>query len=158
MPGPLTLSPADVIANLLVQLGVASIPVTTSGASWGVYVSNEPTSPDRVITVYDTEGRKNGRTMTDGEIQEHHGVQIRIRSDTYPIGYTKARAVVIKLDRDGVAQPESACTTVTIGGVRYWIRNLSRTSDVISVGKEAPNSKRTLFTVNYLVSIRMLTD
>lgn len=158
MPGPLTISPADVVANLLVQLGSATLPTDTPSASWAVYVSNEPTSPDRIITVYDTTGVKHGRTMTDGQIQESHGIQLRFRSDVYPIGYAKARAVAVTLDRDGVGQPEGLCTTVTVNGVRYQIHNLNRTSDVISLGKESPNSKRSLFTVNYLVSIRMLTN
>src|SRR5688572_3973753 len=100
MPGTLIYSPAEVIRKLLIDLGHGFASTTASPTDWSAYVDGEPDVPDSCITVYDTEGRKSGRTMTDGEIQEHHGFQIRIRAARHSSGYRKARAICIAMDQD----------------------------------------------------------
>lgn len=146
MPGSLTHSPADIVRRLLIALGVG---VDPPSSPWPIYASGEPSLPDNVITVFGTTGRQHGRTATDGEMQEHHGIQVRIRAATYPVGYTKARTIATALDtmyQDVITVPSTTNS--------YLIHAILRTSDVIELGKETPSSKREIFTVNALVSVR----
>lgn len=149
MTGSLTHSPADVVRQLLIDLGHGTIP--SGGGSWPVFVSQEPNSPDSVITVYDTTERQDGRTMVDGERQEHEGIQVRIRDPDHAGGYTKAHAIAIALDT--FASP----TSVTIGSSVYQLWAATRVSGPIALGKETPNSKRNLFTINATVTLRQTT-
>jgi hypothetical protein len=149
MSGLLAHSPADVIGQLLVALGLGTDP--TAGGAWPVYVSDEPDSPDSCLTVFDTSARDRGRLMATGQRVEMHGFQVRVRSTTHPVGYTKARAVAVALDED-VYQ-----TAVTLGGHVYMVHSVSRSSDVIPLGKELPRSERSIFTINATGTIRMVS-
>lgn len=147
MPGALAHSPADIVRKLLIVLELGS--EQASGEPWPVFAAGEPDKPDSAITVYDTTGVKQGRIM-QGETQERHGVQVRIRAANHTGGYGKARAIAVALDEDVYQE------TVTIGNARYLVHSISRTSDVLALGKESPNSKRSLFTVNGTVMVRQI--
>lgn len=148
MPGSLTHSPADILRRLLINLGLGTLPTTTV-TSWPIRAHNESDTPDNQITIYDTVGKKNGRTMFDGEVQEHHGFQIRIRSSNSVDGYTKARAIAVTLD-EVIYQ-----NNVVIGGTTYCVHSVTRTTDVIAIGKEASTpTKRSIHTINGLISVR----
>ncbi len=148
-------SPADVVARLLVALGAGSDPEDTDSdtgrpvGAWPVSVAGEADSPDNVITCYDTAARSDGRSMIDGEQWEHHGILIRVRAKDHPTGQAKARAVRKTLD-EGVLD-----YTITIGGSSYLVHSFSGTS-IMTLGKEVPSSKRSLFTINCLVTITPL--
>lgn len=147
MPGTLTRSPADIVRKLLIDLTLGS----NGGASWPVFTDAEPNSPDECITVRDTQGRDGGRDMVTAERAEHHGVQIRVRAGTHAAGYTKARAIAVALDRD--VYQEMVVVAAGAGG-SYKLHAITRTTDVIPLGKDVPGSKRSLFTLNALVSLR----
>lgn len=154
MPGTLANSAADVLGILLVDLGLGTAPVTVGRqGEWPVYTEDEPDTPDNCITIYDTEGVGRGKTMPDGEVQEAHGIQVRVRAKTHTVGFAKAREIAVTLD------PLSMRTvSVPTGNVtnRYRIWSLSRIGDVLAIGKQFPANKRRLFTLNYLVSLRQL--
>lgn len=143
--GPLAHSPADILATLLVRLGLGG----AVGEAWPVYVSSEPASPDNVLTVYDTAGRSFDSSMVTGRRWALHGFQVRVRSATPAPGYVKACAVAVALDE------QINAAGVTLEGVTYCVADVDRTTDVIPLGKE-PESKRSLFTVNGLALLRML--
>lgn len=148
MSGALSHSPAVVVAKLLVDLALGA----ASGQTWPVFTSEEPDGvgvPDAVITTYDTSGTSSGKTHADNERQEHHGVQVRIRSSTHDVGYTKARAIATALDAVNNA-------TVGVDSSSYNVVATTRTSDVLSLGRETPVSNRRLFTVNFLVALTQL--
>lgn len=147
--GPLLHSPADILRWLLVQLGLGTDP--GNAGSWPVYCSSEPHAPDNCITTYDTEQRGDGRSQISGEMFQHYGVQIRIRSVDHPTGYVKANALANALDQSVYQE------VVTVSGTRYLIHAVSRSSAVLPLGKEVPASKRSLFTINLLVSLRLLS-
>jgi len=144
--GSLLHSPADIVSRLLTAFGYGVDPSVPG--EWPVNVAREPNTPDDAITVYDTQGRDDGRTMVDGERQEHHGFQVRVRSMTHPAGYAKARSIADALDQ-GVL-----FTQVDVDGTTYTVFAVTRTSDVIAIGKEAELSKRSLFTINAIAAIR----
>ena len=152
MTGSLSHSQADIVAQLLIDLGFGTDP--TLDGIWPIYVTEEPNSPDNVITVYDTVGTSDGRTQFDGEMQEHHGILIRVRSTTYPIGRTKARAIAVGLDETVLRDTVGVASVLGTGTAQYFVDSVSRKGDVISLGKESPNSKRTIFTINATVTLR----
>lgn len=153
MPGILQHSCADILRRVLIALDLGTDPTQYPNVlgEWPVYVDNEPSDPDNVLTVYDTSGRDGGRTMYDGERQENHGFQVRIRSSDHKTGFTRARAIAVTLDRNVYDE------VVTLDGTAYLVHAVSRTSDVIRLGK-APGSKRSLFTINALATgVRQLS-
>lgn len=141
-------SPADVVQQLLIDLGLGSL--VSAESSWPVYAYSAPDTPDSLICVYDTQGRLFGRTQIDGILQEQSGIQIMIRSTSPTLGYTKAKTIADALDTQ-VAQ-----IGVTVGSRSYVLASFNRTSGVLQLGTESPASKRHLFTINGIVPIRQL--
>lgn len=146
MPGPLAHSPADIIATLLPALGVGSAPSESSEVQWSVYASRMPTGPGDCIGVFDTSGRNNGREMVAGEVQQHEGFMVRVRSESHDTGWAKADEVRAALD--GVYQ-----RSVSVGGTHYVVHSVTRTSQVIALGTEK-ESQRCVFTITAVASIR----
>jgi len=145
MSGSLVHSPAQILQYLLIQLSQGTLP--SDAGSWPIYTSETPNKPDICITTLDTSGMDAGRTSPDNERQEFHGIQVLIRASDHSSGYTKSRAIAIALD--GVAR-----ISTTISSSVYHIQSIKRTSDVIVVGTDKPEGKRSLFTVNCLATIR----
>ena len=121
-------------------------------AVWPIYVGNEPDIPDDVMTVFKTSFTHQGRVHPSGEVQGRDGIQIRIRSADYATGDAKAMEIMIGLDEDlyqGV---------VTLKSNQYQIHSWSRSGGgLIRLGKQVPNTKRELFTINGTVLIRQLS-
>ena len=155
MPGLLAHSPADILRWLLVQQGSALLALSggtgtlvtdpTANQDWGVFIDSEPDSPDNCVTIYDTQGIDEGRTAIDRERQEHPGVQIRVRATTALAGYQKAQQIAVALDQIvnlnvTVAAPNTTAT--------YVVPAVTRKNNVLRIGKDLPNSKRSLFTIN----------
>lgn len=148
--GTLTHSPADVTRWLLCALGLATDP--DDGSTWPGYATGEPSSPDNCITVYDTAGGDDGRSMVTGEVFGNNGIQVRIRSSTHTVGWQKADAIWTTL-AEGVYDQ-----TVTVGSTSYLIHCYTRIGDIIAIGKESPTSKRSIFTINCQITFRQLED
>lgn len=146
--GDLAHSPADILRHVLIDLGIGTLP--TDGGAWPIATASEPGTPDAVITTYDTQGRSDGRSMIDGEGWQHYGVQVRVRAATHIVAYPKAKQVEVAVDQSIYDH------YIAIDGTTYLVHSVSRTSGVISIGKDTPNSKRTLFTINCLVSVHSL--
>jgi hypothetical protein len=134
-----THSPGDIVGRLLVQRGLG-----TDAGTWPVFVGSEPTDPDNCITLYDTQGSDHGRDMPTGKTRGHAGFQIRIRATTHAIGWTKAEAIQASLE--AVYQE-----TVHVDAEEYLVHAVVRIGDVLSLGKDAPNSGRNAFTLNALL-------
>jgi hypothetical protein len=143
--GLLTHAPSDVLASLLVALGVGS--AHDAGAAWPVRCEEEVADPEDVITVFDTAGIDDGRTA-HGDRVERHGVQARVRSGDFAAGSAKANAIAIAMD--GVHWRE-----VPHLGEVYLVHTITRTGPPLRLGKERDSSRR-LWTVNALISLRQL--
>jgi hypothetical protein len=135
-----THSPGDIVGRLLIQRSLGA----EIGGTWPVYVGSEPTDPDNCITLYDTQGSDHGRDMPTGKTRGHAGFQIRIRATTHAIGWTKAEAIQASLE--AVYQE-----TVHVDAEEYLVHAVVRIGDVLSLGKDAPNSGRNVFTLNALL-------
>lgn len=151
MSGLLAHSPADVVRQVLIDLGLGSDPDADPPADWPVFAAGEPASPDEVVTVYNTSGRDGGRTAPDGERQEHHGLQVRVRSRSPARGAAKANALAVGLDQQVWNR------AVAVDAARYVVRAVTRTGGLLDLGEDDPNSKRFLITFNALVALRQLS-
>jgi hypothetical protein len=148
MPGTLTHSPADILRKLLIDLGLGSQPSATT--HWPVYVSQQPDDPDNLITLRDTTGIHDGRVHVGGEVQGRDGIQIIVRCNSFPVGWTKADTLCKTLDTDVYS------ATVTIDTTTYTVHSASRSGGMspIHLGKESTSSRRELFSINVTLSIR----
>lgn len=142
-------SQADVVLQALIELGLVE---DSTSEDWSGFVGSEPDGPevpDNVITIFDTGGRVFPRSTPDSHRIEYPGVQVRIRSGLYTEGYTKARNIALALD--GINYE-----IVEVEDNEYLIHTISRSTEVLSIGKESPTSKRSLFTINAMISYRKL--
>ena len=147
MSGNFDHSPAQVIQNYLIDEGLAFDPADE--VDWAIYHGHRPPSPDNCVTLYDVAGTIDGRVMVGGEVQEHAGIQIAVRSDNVADAYLKCKNILINFDS------EVNRTLVVIGSITYRIQSISRTTDVINAGREADSGCH-LSTANAIVSLRQL--
>lgn len=141
---PLLHSPANILRYLLIDLAQGTLP--SDGSTWPIHVGQEADNPDQTITVYNTEGRTDGRMMEDGEVVEFPGILVRIRSPSSETGYTKAEAIKVALD-------EAYRVSVTIDSTTYTIQAATRVGTVNSLGRDVQRTKMFLYTLNYLLTV-----
>ena len=139
-------SQADILSRVLITLTLGTDP--EDGSAWPVNVNSEPSKPDNCITVYDTEGRIDGRHQPTGNVQSHPGVQIRVRGKDQTTARTRIAAIAEALDQQVYRE------SVTIDAIIYCLQSVSRTSDPLWIGKEAPPAQRALFTLNAVITVR----
>lgn len=137
-------SPADITRHLLVNLGIGSLP--GSDAEWPIYVGQQSNQPDNMMALFDRQGTNDGRSMTDGEVWGHNGIQMVLRSVSHPEGWAKIGQVVETLSRQSLVE-------VSISSHVYLVWCFARIGDVLPLGKESPNSSRLLFSLNFLLSL-----
>lgn len=136
-------NPARVLAQSLVNAGVAG-QLGPSSSEWTCYLNYMPDGTgihDNVISVYDTQGRTDGRLMGTGQTIDHPGFQIRIRGTQHQTAYGKAKEVIDHLDallREGLV----------IGSDSFTIQAASRTGRILPLGPENDAKRRHQFTVN----------
>lgn len=147
MAGQLSQSPADVIRRLIVRFGLGVMP---DGASqWQVGCGKELGFPDETITTYDTAGKDHGSTGPDGELQEHYGVSIRVRSANPQEGYAKA-SYLSKVLHEGVRN-----LVFVVGASAYLIDSVTRVGTInnLSGGPDFRQAKdEKLFTESGMTS------
>jgi len=150
MPLPLLHSPADVVRRRMILDGVAGAPAAvpvTATTGWPAYTDSMPDVPDRAVSVHDTQGRDAGRIHPDGSRAEFFGVMVRVRAESFPAGWGKARAVAEWMD----AVLSAAVTAPD--GTAYVVHSVNRTGDVNVLGP-GPDGRRFLFTVNATCVVR----
>jgi hypothetical protein len=144
----LTNSPADVLRWLIVQLGLGTNP--DDDGSWPVYDSNEPSSPDDLIVVYDTAGEIQGREHHSGRSLEHYGAQIQVRGSSKAVAWAKVDALVQSLE-------ESVKNTlVTVSTLTYIIHAVTRRSGPMLLGRE-PATSRVLYSLNVVFTVSQVS-
>lgn len=146
-------APSTILQHLLVTMGLGTYP--PDAGAWPISATKEPDTPDNCITIYDTVGQIHGRDQIAGDRLEHYGIQFRIRSNNPAVGFPKAKSISTQIDRN--VRLES----VTIDGTQYIVWAITRTSAVIPLppatgGTQVPDTKRRLWTINAIVSIRQL--
>ena len=152
MSGSLNHSPAHVIRNLLVTLGLGTDP--DDDGNWPMFVSQEPNAPDSVITVIDTSSRLQGRLQKTGETQEHYGFLLQVRDANHKDGFAKANDLVVALDESNKRNDVTIEDVSGTGSSTYRVDAVTRKTGVIDLGKDVATSKRNLFTINAVVSLQ----
>ena len=147
MSGSLNHSPGKVLQHYLVDEGLVAIPTSLS-TTWSVFLGHKPPKPDKCVTLFNREGTHDGRSMIDGYVYEHHGVQIITRADTHNNAWTKARAIVLSLDSINR-------TLVPIGSDTYRIQSITRTTESLDLGRE-PETGCFLSSLNVIVALSLL--
>lgn len=140
----------EIIQHLLIANGLGVDPDILPLGSWPVYSPTLPTNPDNLIVSVTRTGKTHGRTQVDGEVLQHYGFQLMIRAVDDRTGDRKAADIRHQM-QVGMYQ-----TIVTINSVRYLIPCISNIGEVLSLGIDHPNSKRSLFSLNALSAIRPL--
>lgn len=147
---------AEVVRKMLVDLAVAVEPTFAAGVytgqPWPAFDSAEPdgiAGLDNCVTVYDTDGGPGTRIMVGLAVQRDLGVQVRVRAQTHAVGWVKAEAIRAALETAYHRQ-------VNVSGNRYLVWALSRVGQVLPIGAEVPGSKRRVFTINAVVTIKTL--
>lgn len=144
MSGLLTHSVNDVLRRLLVNNSQGTLP--SASGNWPIGIER-PDDPDDCVTITETTGKRDGRVMSTGEVIEHPGIQVEVRSADHNTGFLKAMQLATYCD-------ESIYNSViTFENKTYNIQNVSRVGPVMSIGRESPESKRELFTFNAMVTI-----
>lgn len=145
MANTITYSPGDVIAQMLVDLGIGTDSAVL--LPWPVFVSSEPDLPDDCVTLYDTTGVIDGRSMIDGRVWTHYGIQVRVRSMNHQAGWAKADEIWTAFGK-GVYDRR-----VTLGEVNFLVHSINRIEDIIPLGPElgGGGKGRRLFTINAVV-------
>lgn len=158
MPNTLTHPPSQIVQNLLIGEGLGVRAAVGNETNWPVFYSKEPSSPDNCITVYDTTGKSGGRSMIDGELLGHEGIQLQIRSQTYLGGWNKSNSLQRFLAQGALRKVVHVPvnTDNNLSAADYLVHCFSNISDVLKLGLEVPTAKRSLFTINTLVTVKML--
>jgi hypothetical protein len=145
---PGTASPAQLIAQFLVNQGVGSAPA--GALAWPISVGFSPDgtgAQDSSITIYDTEGVGDGRILFTGEEINHPGVQVRVRAQAYGDGWGK----MVELTHFLALLFRQ---TLTVGLYDYLVYNAFQVAPPASLGQEQSAKRRYLSTVNYLISLQ----
>ncbi len=139
-------SPSDVIRHLLVNLGVGSLP--SSNTTWPIWSGFENDQPDNAMTVYSTSGILMGRIQSNGNIPEQYGIQFRARANNDTDAYRKIAELQATIDETILEN------TVTIDGTIYIVPSVNRKGGILSLGKESPQTKRHIYTLNAVATIQ----
>ncbi|MDB4786217.1 minor capsid protein [bacterium] len=146
MSGALDHSPATIIRQWMVNESLATLP--SAAGSWPASTAFMMDTPDNAIQVISQAGLQYGRSHIDGEIEEHLGVQVIVRSATHDAGYTKADAIKASMDTS------SKLYTLTISSSTYTIYAITRRGNVLDLGTEPTPTNRHLFSINATFSVR----
>ena len=141
---------ADVVRQLLIDLGLCASHTDTPAAVWPVFVTNEPDDPDNCVTFYNTSPVTDGHDQTTGDAFQHEGVMVRVRATHDDVGYAKADAVKRGLCRVTLRQVD--VTNARVGDASYVVNAITLASGPLPNGKDSPSSDRDVFTLNFLVS------
>lgn len=143
-------SPSSVAAEYITSvLQLLTEPNTKE--AWPLYIGHMPDNKnvrDDAGSIKDSPGTLDGKDMRSGEVYQHFGLQIRIRSTDYEEGWIKVANVAAGLD--GI----QSGTSIIVNGTTYSFWNFSRTSTVIDLGREETGKRRERFAVNFVLAIR----
>ena len=105
--------------------------------------SGKKTTTVPAASITDTVGTMDGR-LTDGEVIEHPGLQLRVRHRKPEVARQKIVDAVRVIDA-------ALRTQVEVAESAYRVDNISRTSNVIPLGVQEDQMQH--FTVNMIVTI-----
>ena len=156
MTGVLYHTPADIIAEMLSDLGLGDLEDTLDAdplTGWTIFSVSLPESPENAILVTDTAGRQFLRNHVTGVKAEHYGIQVLVRGSTSPVNpYLRCKLIMQYFDTE--VKRESVTLDDEDGVSRtYRVNAITRTSTVIPAGNDG---RRFFFAGNALASIELV--
>lgn len=153
----LTHSPAQVTAQVLVDLGLAydraATPPPARPVDWTVYADKRPPQqPDRCLWTATAAGQDDGRHQATGELFQHYGVQVGVRGRTAAEAWRKADAVRTALAERATGVAVTVTDADGSGPADYLVASFNRIGQPLRMGVE-PGSDRFLYAVNALLSV-----
>jgi len=145
----LLMTPVSILAAYIIET-LGKMTDASDKSEWPLYKTSMPTGDNVEINcgaLYNTTGMNESRLMT-GLVVTHPGIQLRIRSSTSEIGWVKIEDIADALDK-------VENVDIVVKGKTYRIQNASRTSPIVPLGQEI-GTRRYLFTVNYLLTVRRI--
>jgi hypothetical protein len=151
--GSLQDSPADVIAQILINMGLVADPDSSSSSNpdWLISVDQELAVPDDVIEIHNTAGIQSGRVQITGQMSELYGIQFMVRAVDSRIAFAMMNQLAVIVD-----QQIYRVTVPMNSGKSYFLDSITRTGTPIALGKEAPLTKRYIYTLNAITSVIQL--
>tara|TARA_R110000824_G_scaffold5196_7_gene24127 strand:+ start:873 stop:1334 length:462 start_codon:yes stop_codon:yes gene_type:complete len=148
-------TPSEIVAQLLIDLDLSSDPEETGTGTvsdFPIFIAFFPDTPNNSLCISDTDGVLLSRDMVEGETVDRYGLQIRSRVKTteYTSGYNKLAEMRQVFSEDVLDNQ------VELESTQYIIHNLRVTGTILVSGKESPQSKRNLFSLNLLATIHQL--
>lgn len=152
MTSQLSHSPADVLAQLIVQLGLGGDPEDDPLPDWPVYPTKEPNLPDRVIAVFDTMGVSFGYSSNTGNQYYKAGFQLSVRAEYPNVSYAKTEAVASYLNKN----PAAKLVEVSLGSSSYCVEVVTCGITIPMPRTDTPTSKRAKHVVNGYITLTEL--
>jgi hypothetical protein len=143
----LTHSPAKITRQVLIDLGHGFAGPAVEWSAFVGYFPDGAESANSTLALKTSAPILDGRVMSNGEVLEHHGVQILSRSISYEAGRSKMATIAASLD----AQLN---LSVTVSATPYTVHNFSRQSGILDIGREENGSRMwAYFTLNLALTI-----
>lgn len=141
-------SPADIILELLQENDQLEL---FDGTPWPGFVAHLPNSPDACVAVFDTLPLTQARVLGTGVTIRRWGFMLRLRTGRrdYTEGWTK----ITGLD-DYLVTVHNR--TVTFSDVAYKVTAITNEGGPTFNGQEDEQSRRNIFTDNFLFSLRTI--
>ena len=156
MTGKLYHSPADIIAQMMDDLGLANLEDTGTGeplTGWTVFPLHMPESPEEAIQVKDTSGRMHLRSHPTGVMGEHYGIQLLVRSSQDPsTPYVKLKGILDYFDTDVRRELVTLYDSENHVDRVYRVNAITRMSVAIPAGNDG---RRFFYSGNMLASIEL---
>ncbi len=152
--GSLEDSVADVVAQILINKGLVDDPdagSSSSSSGWLISVDQELATPDDVVEIHNTEGVQSGRVQVTGQMSELYGLQVLVRASDSRTAFAMVNRLAVTVDQHIYRE-----TVAMASGKNYFLDSISRTGTILALGKEAPLTKRYIYTFNAITSVIQL--
>ena len=157
MSGQLYHTPAEIVTQLMIDLGLADGPETTNGLTgWTVFPLQFREDPEQALQVKDTAGRLHGRSQITGEAGEHYGIQVLARSSQdVSTPYKKIKAVLAFFDTQVRRESVTLFDQDNFMNRTYRVNAITRTSTAVPAGNDG---RRFFYSGNALASIELASS
>jgi hypothetical protein len=143
----LEISPATILSHYIIDV-LESFTSPEDKTDWPLFVSHMPDEINDVGCVYNTSPIIDGKLMC-GDVIEHPGIQITIRTNDYEIGRNKAEILALALD---VLYNQ----LVTVEEKAFIVQNARRMTGITDLGLEIGTKRRYLFTIDYVLTMKRI--
>jgi len=140
----ITDSPCEILRAFIIAEGYM---FEVSNDSWPLYISSLPDGLiNNIGAIFDTSPIKHGKLMR-GDFIQHPGIQLRIRSVDFALGWSKINEITTAMD---IVHNEIQ----TLNTTDYLIQNITKRSGPVFMGTEPGTKRRYMFSVNWTIAVK----